>query len=575
MVEFHMVYERLVRNDDRRTSIRTNVSDTNGARDGEIERLVKIIKNGMFGKSLLILLLHRQICSSSFNHSKRCSPSIRLDRNQHSDTLYLCSSSLRAGSQRIHSHKMTTETLDTSKNPPETSKEVTNTMISKMERLSSQSSVLATLSVTEKLAILEEMIQLVKRNDWSCTGNWLHHEMALLKLIDPSKSVNDVHYSSHTKNIKGLMNFLFGFVLLEYLEMLQKRLEMELDPNSNSMKSIMTSKEENIAGIGTIQIHGPFKVPYVLQKFELWSFPDSNEEEENEDEEHSPLLSPETTPLSPKQEGEEGGIALVLGGGNQSFISAMDTLHCLFVHPCKPVLIKHHPLRPYLYDLYDQLFQPLISRRYVEQIIDPGLEVNQALLARKEVSHIHITGSMASVNNIKTSIAASRGPAASVPITSELGNVTPFIISPGHYTRRELRNAAMALVTSKKSNAGCNCLSAQALILPRDWEQKDQFRQILMKELKTTPTDPLYYPGSAERCRSMVSHYKNLGEERVITLDAPKSCNPHDPSLDEWFVHPFIVECGVPGTDDYDGHAIQNESFGNHSDSEKILKTFM
>ena len=88
-------------------------------------------------------------------------------------------------------------------------------------------------------------------------------------------------------------------------------------------------------------------------------------------------------------------------------------------------------------------------------------------------------------------------------------------------------------------NAGCNCLSAQALILPRE------FRSILLEELRTTSTDPAYYPGSGGRCQAMALYYKNLGKGRMIEFDASRSYDPKGSSLDEWFVNPSVVECGV------------------------------
>ena len=319
-----------------------------------------------------------------------------------------------------------------------------------------------------------------------------------------------------------------------------------------------------IPGVGKVQTYGPTKLPYLLHKFELWSFPEP-EPKLSLDEEQPRVPPPSQS--SVKNENEEvgeAGISVVLGAGNQSFICIMDTLQCLFVHPCKPVLIKHHPLRPFLYDLCNQILQPLISRGYVQQMLDEGLELNEAILNQSEVTHIHITGSLRTVEAIQSTLSTIRSPnAPAVAISSELGNVTPVIISPGQYTPRELRNAAKICVTSKKMYAGSNCLATQALILPQDWEQKAEFRSILMEELRTTPTDPAYYPGSGERCKAMAFHYKNLGERRMIELDAPRSFDAgDDDSFDEWFVNPYVVECGVPETDSYDGHALQNEAFG-------------
>ena len=118
-------------------------------------------------------------------------------------------------------------------------------MIAKVKKLSSQSFSFANLTPSEKLELIEEMIQIVKQNNWSSTGNWLDKELALLKLI-PSENANvesttndagtriisnkknPPNYSSHAKNIKGLAQFSFGSVVLDNLETLRERFVNEL-----------------------------------------------------------------------------------------------------------------------------------------------------------------------------------------------------------------------------------------------------------------------------------------------------------------------------------------------------------
>ena len=104
-------------------------------------------------------------------------------------------------------------------------------MMGQVQQLSSQSSSFANLDPSETLEIIEEMIQIVKKNNWSSTGKWVDKELALLKLI-PSEAVastpQNVKYSSHAKTVQGLTEFGLGFTVLEYLETLRTRFKTEL-----------------------------------------------------------------------------------------------------------------------------------------------------------------------------------------------------------------------------------------------------------------------------------------------------------------------------------------------------------
>eukprot|EP01083_Nonionella_stella_P292747 995735_1 len=127
--------------------------------------------------------------------------------------------------------------------------------------------------------------------------------------------------------------------------------------------------------------------------------------------------------------------------------------------------------------------------------------------------------------------------------TSELGCVTPWIIAPGHYTNSELHNLASHLAIAKKFNAGCNCLNAQAVILPSGWKQKDQFKTILFKHFERTTTDPLYYPGSCNKARDIVDHY-SYDADRVTQIRGPNVKRNIDGN-DAGFLSPYIIDCGT------------------------------
>ena len=98
-------------------------------------------------------------------------------------------------------------------------------------------------------------------------------------------------------------------------------------------------------------------------------------------------------------------------------------------------------------------------------------------------------------------------------VTSELGCVTPFLIAPGKYTKRELKMAAKHIVTSKKLNGGAYCFSPQVVVLPEEWAQKEEFREILVKTVGKIPADPCYYPGATKRIQNILDHYVDDDEK--------------------------------------------------------------
>lgn len=70
-------------------------------------------------------------------------------------------------------------------------------------------------------------------------------------------------------------------------------------------------------------------------------------------------------------------------------------------------------------------------------------------------------------------------PALDKPVTGELGCVTPYIVTPGQWSRADLEYHAGAVATGKSHNAGHNCLAAEVLITAADWPQRQEFLDIL------------------------------------------------------------------------------------------------
>lgn len=85
-------------------------------------------------------------------------------------------------------------------------------------------------------------------------------------------------------------------------------------------------------------------------------------------------------------------IMVVLGAGNQSFLSATSVLEGLFVHN-RVVFLKHHPLRGKGLDpVLRMLFKCLYERGYLDSEMDQGLERSAAMLSSPLVGAVHMTG---------------------------------------------------------------------------------------------------------------------------------------------------------------------------------------
>ena len=130
-------------------------------------------------------------------------------------------------------------------------------------------------------------------------------------------------------------------------------------------------------------------------------------------------------------------ICLVLGAGNVSSIPTTDAFTKLFQEG-RTVLLKMNPVNESLGPIFERAYAPLINAGYL-RIIYGGAEVGAAAVADERVDEVHITGSIHSHDAIvgaRRDRNASGGmrehdPVLRKPITSELGNVTPWIIVPG------------------------------------------------------------------------------------------------------------------------------------------------
>ncbi|MCA9079095.1 MAG: aldehyde dehydrogenase family protein [Planctomycetaceae bacterium] len=197
-------------------------------------------------------------------------------------------------------------------------------------------------------------------------------------------------------------------------------------------------------------------------------------------------------------------IQLVLGAGNVSSIPVTDALSKLLQEGV-PVLLKLNPVMDYLKPVFDEVFAPLSDRGWIQIVAGDG-QTGAYACSHETIGAVHITGShhthdaiVWGVGDERAERKASNRPLLDKPMTSELGNVSPWIIVPGEYTERQLRFQATNIAASLTNNAGFNCLTTRAIVTSRSWPQRERFLQLLREALAAVPERVPYYPGARER----------------------------------------------------------------------------
>ncbi len=204
-------------------------------------------------------------------------------------------------------------------------------------------------------------------------------------------------------------------------------------------------------------------------------------------------------------DGNIRGISAVLGAGNVSSIPITDSLNRIMFEG-RRVALKMNPVNKYLAPVFEKAFAPLI-RENVFAVITGGADVGTELIQHSLVDDVHITGSAATHDAIvwgSDAVAAlarkrENSPILSKPVSSELGNVTPWIVVPGQYSSRQLHSQAQHIATSITNNASFNCLATKMVVTWKRWPQREQFLGLIQQYLKATPQRPAYYPGAPER----------------------------------------------------------------------------
>jgi acyl-CoA reductase-like NAD-dependent aldehyde dehydrogenase len=115
------------------------------------------------------------------------------------------------------------------------------------------------------------------------------------------------------------------------------------------------------------------------------------------------------------------------------------------------------------------------------------MERSNALVNHPLVTAVHLTGGKATHDVIvwganpkeQKKNKENNTPVLKVPMTSELGAVSPWVIVPARYTTAELKSQAGLLVSLIYDNAFCNCNAPKVVVISETWEQKDDFLKVV------------------------------------------------------------------------------------------------
>src|SRR5581483_1655232 len=152
---------------------------------------------------------------------------------------------------------------------------------------------------------------------------------------------------------------------------------------------------------------------------------------------------PATQAVAYANKNHGGRVPLVLGAGNVSSIGPLDVVYKLFVED-QVVVFKTNPVNAYLGPLMEEGFRALVEPGYL-RVVYGGAAEGAYLCNSAGVDEIHITGSDKTFDAIVFGAGpegaerkAAHQPLLDKRITGELGNVSPVIVVPGPWSKKEL-----------------------------------------------------------------------------------------------------------------------------------------
>ena len=248
---------------------------------------------------------------------------------------------------------------------------------------------------------------------------------------------------------------------------------------------------------------------------------------------------------------ESGGVGLVLGAGNITSIPVLDVLYELIAHN-RVSILKINPTQDPLAPVFGRALAPLISLGLL-RIVQGGGEVGAALTEHAGIDHVHITGAARTFETVvfgRTATGKRRArPRLSVPITAELGGVSPIIVVPGKWSDADLRFQAEHVATMRLHNSGHNCVAGQVVILSADWAQRERFLAEVEAAMSRAPQRPVWYPGAQARLAEVADEYPGArwssGHTRAV-IEVGTDADPTPMETTEYFV-PALGVVTLPG----------------------------
>ena len=246
------------------------------------------------------------------------------------------------------------------------------------------------------------------------------------------------------------------------------------------------------------------------------------------------------------QEAKDDKVMIVLGAGNYGFLSIEDVIYGLF--QCNyVVLLKHHPLRNYQDKLVRAIFAPLIQAGYFECQTDDKFDKNA--IYSPLVAKVHMTGGKLNHDAIvwgagdeQKQRKSSKQPLLKAEMTSELGCVTPWIMSPYAYTEKELAFQVKNLAHPVMVNCSFSCNAPKVVIVSSNWSQSDKFVYSALEYMRTHATPVAYYPGAAERWNKFREVYPEAEtiecgiDDKTRELHRPDHLSKETPLLLPWLI---------------------------------------
>ncbi len=248
--------------------------------------------------------------------------------------------------------------------------------------------------------------------------------------------------------------------------------------------------------------------------------------------------TPGTEPRVPAATVDPGRpeVCLVLGAGNVTGIAPVDALGKLFEHH-QAVLLKLNPVLETLGPVWEKAFAALIEKGML-RLVYGGADTGNYAVHHELVACVHITGSAHAHEVIVwggSGIDAEKRrveqkPLMSKPISSELGNVTPWIVVPGRFTDRQLAFQAENVAAMIVNNASFNCVAAKIIVTYRGWDQREQFLDRIEAALARVPRRTAYYPNAARRYRRFA--HRDPDREDKLPWTLIRGTDPqHHPEL--------------------------------------------